>query len=186
LRSPGSICARTTGHWITESRLIAELYERGRFSLLKLINPQKEIFFSFWRFIFKEVLAFAAVLKGEIHQGAVSGHFAVFNFKIQFLNFRNPQISQALTRSFHCIFSGFLPGGWATSYQSDNFVYTFGHFFLLSAIPNNRSVDCFLRQPKRLLKLPLRCADILIPKSIWGSNKKSPNEYKNPLETLAT
>jgi hypothetical protein len=38
----------------------------------------------------RAVLAFAAILKGEIHQGAVSGDFAVFNLKIQFLNFRDP------------------------------------------------------------------------------------------------
>jgi len=42
------------------------------------------------RMIALSSLTVAAIFKGEIHQGAVSDDFAVFNFKIQFLNFRNP------------------------------------------------------------------------------------------------
>ena len=42
------------------------------------------------RLIVLRSLAFAAVFKGEIHQSAVSDDFAVFNLKIQFLDFRYP------------------------------------------------------------------------------------------------
>jgi hypothetical protein len=42
--SPGSVYSNTPRHWITARQLISDLYERSRFSLLKLINPQKEVF----------------------------------------------------------------------------------------------------------------------------------------------